>query len=132
MGLLDQLVSQCLGASGAGSPLNNVLANLVGGTGQGGAVEGAAAGGGLSALLARFENAGLGHLVQSWVGSGDNQPVTPEQLHSALGEEHVQTMAAQSGLTPHELLQQLSQCLPQLIDRMTPNGHPSAAPDRPV
>ena len=64
----------------------------------------------------------MGAIAQSWIGNGANQPVSPEQLQGVLGADQVQSMATQSGLAPTDLLSQLSQHLPGLVDRMTPNG----------
>src|SRR5690349_12878038 len=89
--------------------------NIVGGGGTGTA-------GGLSGLISRFEQAGLGHIAQSWVGNGPKQPISPEQLHSVFGENQVQNMAGQAGMAPGDFLSQLSQHLPSVVDGMTPNG----------
>ena len=82
----------------------------------------AGTGSGLGGLLSRFEEAGLGHIAQSWVGNGPNQPVSPQQLHTVFGDDQVQTMARQAGMAPHDFLSQLSQHLPRVVDGMTPNG----------
>jgi uncharacterized protein YidB (DUF937 family) len=78
--------------------------------------------GGLPGLVSQFEQQGLGSVVQSWVGNGPNQPITAEQLHQVLGSAAVQQMAAKFGINPQELLQKLSQVLPQAVDKMTPAG----------
>ena len=126
MGLLDQLLGGLTGAAGGASPLQGVLSNLLG-SGQAGGqglsgVLGGLGGGGLAGLVQRFQGAGLGGIAQSWIGTGANQPVSPEQLQGVLGAGQVQSMAAQSGMAPNDLLSQLSQHLPGLVDRMTPNG----------
>ena len=116
MALLDQLLSGLAGVSG--SPLRGVLMNVLGhGDSQTGG-----AGGGLGGLLSSFEQAGLGHIAQSWIGNGPNQPVSPQQLQTVFGEDQVQTMSRQSGMAPHDFLSQLSQHLPRVVDSMTPNG----------
>ena len=79
-------------------------------------------GGGLGGLLSAFEGAGLGHIAQSWVGNGPNQPVSPQQLQGVLGDDQVQSMASQSGMAPNDFLSQLSQHLPNVVHGMTPNG----------
>jgi uncharacterized protein YidB (DUF937 family) len=89
--------------------------------GHGGSQTGGA-GGGLGGLLSSFEQAGLGHIAQSWIGNGPNQPVSPQQLQTVFGEDQVQTMSRQSGMAPHDFLSQLSQHLPRVVDSMTPNG----------
>jgi uncharacterized protein YidB (DUF937 family) len=78
--------------------------------------------GGLPGLISQFEQQGLGGVVHSWVGSGPNQGITTDQLHQVLGSAAVQQMAAKFGINPQVLLQQLSQALPQAVDKMTPGG----------
>jgi uncharacterized protein YidB (DUF937 family) len=84
--------------------------------------------GGLGDLLQKLEQGGLGPAVQSWVGNGQNQPVSPQDLHSALGQEQVQQAAAQTGMGTQELLALLAQNLPAIIDKMTPNGQVPRGP----
>jgi uncharacterized protein YidB (DUF937 family) len=84
--------------------------------------------GGLGGLLNKLEQGGLGKATSSWVGSGQNQPVSPGQLGSALGSNIIKTLSQKSGLSEDELTKQLSQVLPGLIDKLTPNGRlPTAA-----
>jgi uncharacterized protein YidB (DUF937 family) len=78
--------------------------------------------GGLGGLLNKLEQGGLGNVANSWVGSEQNQPVSPGQLGSALGPSIIKTLAQKSGLSEQELAKQLSQVLPGLVDKMTPNG----------
>lgn len=78
--------------------------------------------GGLSGLVAAFERQGLGGVVASWVGTGQNLPVSAEQLQAVLGSEQLQGIARQLGLNPQEVSGQLAQWLPQVVDRLTPNG----------
>ena len=127
MGLLDQLIGGLTGAAGGTSPLQGVLSNLfgsgqAGGQGELSGVLGGLGGGGPAGLVQRFQGAGLGSIAQSWIGTGANQPVSPQRLQGVLGAGQVQSMAAQSGMAPDDLLSQLSQHLPGLVDRMTPNG----------
>jgi uncharacterized protein YidB (DUF937 family) len=72
--------------------------------------------------LNKLQQGGLGNETKSWVGSGQNQPVSPGQLGSALGPNIIKTLAQQSGISEEELTQQLSQALPGLVDKLTPNG----------
>jgi uncharacterized protein YidB (DUF937 family) len=102
--------------------MGNVLSGLLGGGQAGGFGSSSGMGGGLGALVSQFEQAGLGHIAQSWVGNGTNHPVTPEQLQGVLGEDQVQSMASQSGMAPNDFLSQLSQHLPNAVNGMTPNG----------
>jgi uncharacterized protein YidB (DUF937 family) len=78
--------------------------------------------GGLGGLLNKLEQGGLGKATSSWVGSGQNQPVSPGQLGSALGSNIIKTLAQKSGLSEEELTKQLSQVLPGIVDKLTPNG----------
>jgi uncharacterized protein YidB (DUF937 family) len=70
--------------------------------------------GGVSGILGLLQQSGLGGQVASWVPGGDHAPISPDQLQSALGDEHVQSLAAQFGISPDQVLSQLSQHLPGL------------------
>ena len=129
MGLLDQVIGGLMGGtvnSVGGSPMGGVLSSLLGGGQQGGmGNQGGMAGmggGGVGGLVSMFEQAGLGHIAQSWTGNGPNQPVSPQQLQGVLGEDRVNSMASQSGMQPQDFLSQLSQHLPNAVNGMTPNG----------
>ena len=78
--------------------------------------------GGLPGLLARFQQAGLGDAVASWLGNGPNAALSGEQLGRVLGEGPLAQIAAQLGVGQGDAAGQLSQLLPGLIDRLTPNG----------
>jgi uncharacterized protein YidB (DUF937 family) len=78
--------------------------------------------GGLGGLLSKLQQGGLGNVTNSWVGSGQNQPVSPGQLGSALGPNIIKTLAQQSGISEEELTKQLAQVLPGVVDKLTPNG----------
>ena len=78
--------------------------------------------GGLQGIVAQFQKQGLGPTIQSWVGNGENQPISPDQLHQALGADTIQQLAAKLGVPPDQLAAKLSEVLPQAIDKMTPDG----------
>ena len=78
--------------------------------------------GGLSGLLQKLQQGGLGEAVNSWVSSGANQPVTADALGGALGHDNVAGLAQKMGLNPAEMLGPLSQMLPQMVDKLTPHG----------
>lgn len=78
--------------------------------------------GGVGGLLQSFQQQGLGGVVNSWVGTGANQAVSPEQVQSALGSDQVQEVAAKLGVSPQEASSSLAQWLPGIIDHLTPNG----------
>ena len=83
---------------------------------------------GLGGLLDKLQQGGLSHATNSWIGSGQNQPVSSNQLSSALGPDLIKALAQRSGLSEEEVGKQLSQVLPGLVDKLTPNGRlPTAA-----
>jgi uncharacterized protein YidB (DUF937 family) len=94
--------------------------------GLGGLLAGGAAGsvlsGGLNDLLKQFQQNGHGDAVDSWVGTGPNKSIAPKDLGQALGSEQVNAVLAQTGMSREELLNALSQYLPQVVDRLTPQG----------
>jgi len=78
--------------------------------------------GGLGGLLGRLSSAGHSEAVNSWVGSGQNAPIAPDKLGSALGQTTVSDLARHAGMSEQELLAQLSRVLPGVVDKLTPNG----------
>ena len=78
--------------------------------------------GGLGGLVNKLQQGGLGDVVSSWVGSGQNQPVSPSQLGQALGPSVMKTVSQLTGLSEDDLSKQLSQVLPGVITGLTPNG----------
>jgi uncharacterized protein YidB (DUF937 family) len=125
MGLLDTVLGSLMGGAGGSiSPMGGVLSSLLGGGRQGdmGTAQPGGMAGGLGALLTQFEQAGLGHVAQSWVGNGPNHSVSPQQLQTVFGEQQVQGMANQAGMAPNDFLSQLSQYLPNAVNGMTPDG----------
>jgi uncharacterized protein YidB (DUF937 family) len=94
--------------------------------GLGGLLAGGAAGsvlsGGLNDLLKQFQQNGHGDVVDSWVGTGPNKTIAPKELGQALGSEQINAALAQTGMSRDELLDALSHYLPQVVDRLTPQG----------
>jgi uncharacterized protein YidB (DUF937 family) len=78
--------------------------------------------GGLGGLLNKLEQGGLGNQTKSWVGTGQNQPVSPGQLGSALGPNIIKTLSQMTGVSEDQLTKQLSQGIPVIINTLTPNG----------
>ena len=117
MGLLDQLAGQVMGSLGAQKqdpvPQGDLLGGVLG------VIERA---GGVPALLQMLQNGGLGDQVASWIGTGENQPVSGDQITAALGEDQVQQIAQQAGIEAGHASTGLAQLLPQVIDQLTPNG----------
>ncbi len=132
MGLLDSIVGalgqgQNSGSGGGGGGGNAALLTMVVGmlaNRGGGSAAGAAggAGNGLGALVEQFTKGGLGDVVGSWVSTGQNLPVSPEQLGNVFGGDRIASMASQLGMNQGDLLGQLSQMLPQVVDKLTPQG----------
>lgn len=79
--------------------------------------------GGLSGLAESFRRGGLGDVIGSWIGTGANLPIRPDQLGAALGLDTLDDLARQAGLSREETADELSQMLPQVVDRLTPEGH---------
>jgi uncharacterized protein YidB (DUF937 family) len=120
------------GFSGSGSSTSSAPAGPGGpssSSAQGGAGDGD--GGllsGLGGLLSKLQQSGHGDIANSWVGPGQNQPITPSQLGTALGPDIISALAQRTGLSEQELASQLSQLLPGVVDKLTPNGRlPTAA-----
>jgi uncharacterized protein YidB (DUF937 family) len=92
------------------------------GQAAGGLWSGGALGGGLKDLLDRFRQSGQEQKAQSWVATGKNEPIAPQELEQTLGEERIQWLMEQTGLPRDELLAGLSRELPDAIDELTPEG----------
>jgi uncharacterized protein YidB (DUF937 family) len=78
--------------------------------------------GGVQGIVKEFETKGLGETVKSWVSTGPNQPISPDQVHSVLGADLLQQLAAKTGLSVDDLKQKLAHVLPTAIDTLTPGG----------
>ncbi len=123
MSLLGSVIGAALGGGSQGGGGNAALLNaVIGMLGQGGGSGGAGGQGGLGGLISKMSQAGLGDVIGSWVGTGQNLPVQPDQLGAALGNDTISSMAGQLGMNSNDLLGQLSQMLPQVVDKLTPQG----------
>ncbi|WP_375456128.1 YidB family protein [uncultured Methylobacterium sp.] len=127
------ILMSLLAARSGGGGLGNILGQLAGGGqgagqgglgqgGLGGLLGGAGGAGGLGALIEQFTRAGHGDTVNSWVGSGQNRPIAPDDLGAALGPDTVSQLSQHSGMDGNDLLSQLSHLLPQAVDQLTPHG----------
>jgi uncharacterized protein YidB (DUF937 family) len=76
----------------------------------------------LAGLVAALEKGGLGPQVQSWLGNGQNIPITEDQLKAVIGNAQLQDLARHAGLPVDEILKLLAQYLPELVDKASPNG----------
>jgi uncharacterized protein YidB (DUF937 family) len=106
---------------GAGGGLSDMLKGGLGGLLAGGAA-GSILSGGLGDLLNQFQQKGLGDKADSWVSNGPNKQIAPGDLANALGADQIESLSAQSGLSRDELLQGLSQFLPDVVNHLTPDG----------
>ena len=113
MSLFDDLENKAAGSmlGGSSNPLATGLLHMINNTP-----------GGLSGLLQNFQEKGLGGLASSWVGTGQNLPISADQIQNVLGSDQVKQLAAKAGITPDIAGSALSQLLPTLVDRLTPNG----------
>jgi len=105
MGLLDGLIGGGVGA-GMVTVVNGFIEKQ----------------GGVKGIVDQFQKNGLGPTVQSWVGTGENQPISPAQVHQALGSNTVKELAAKLGIPPEEMAAKLADILPKAVDKLTPDG----------
>lgn len=115
MGLLDGMLGQLGGLFGGGARQKNLVNSVLQ------MLSGPEAGG-LAGIVKGFESSGLSQLVQSWVSTGANLPATGQQIEQGLGVEKIKTLAQSVGLTPDVVKAKLADVLPQLIDKLTPDG----------
>ena len=79
--------------------------------------------GGIQGLLAQFQEKGLGDQVASWIGTGANQPISAEHIQTALGSDQLQQLAGQLGVSHDEAASGLAGLLPQVVDKLSPEGN---------
>jgi uncharacterized protein YidB (DUF937 family) len=105
MGLLDAVIGGVVGAE-----MTSVVRQLIDRHG------------GVQGIVTQLEQQGLGPTVKSWISTGPNQPISPTQVHQAFGPGILSELAAKTGLNTQDLAAKLSQILPQVVDKLTPNG----------
>jgi uncharacterized protein YidB (DUF937 family) len=113
MGLLDDLENKAASSilGGSSNPLATELLQMINNQP-----------GGLSGMLQSFHEKGLGGLAASWVGTGQNLAISADQIQHVLGSDQVKQLAAKVGISPEAAGAEISQLLPSLVDRLTPNG----------
>ncbi|MBC7376320.1 MAG: DUF937 domain-containing protein [Burkholderiaceae bacterium] len=113
MGLFDSVIGSVLSEvqkqGGLASALGPLLAN-----------DGAH--GGLNGLIQKFNQAGMGELITSWIGKGENLPISADQLKQVLGEGTIADIASKFGMTPGQAGGHMADMLPGIIDQLTPHG----------
>ncbi len=106
--------------------LDNITAKLGGQNGEEGGLASLqrmfASNGGLSGMTSKLSNSGMGKQVQSWIGTGENQPVTGQQMQQAMDPNELHSMAEQAGMSDEEASEQLAQAVPQMVNQATPEG----------
>jgi uncharacterized protein YidB (DUF937 family) len=132
MALMTYRASQSRGTAAGGGGL---LGEILGATGQSSSVmpnsdqvQGAVPAG-LKGLVQRFQQNGLGDAIQSWIGTGQNQSIAPDQVHQALGSDTIDELSRQTGTPRSDLLSELAQALPAFVDHMTPSGRVPNEPE---
>ena len=113
MGLLDDLENKAVTGmlGGSSNPLATGLLQMINNQP-----------GGVAGLVQSFHEKGLGEVASSWVGNGQNLPISADQIQQVLGSEQVKQLAAKAGISPEVAGSSLAQLLPTLIDKLTPNG----------
>lgn len=126
MSLLENLAGQLLGGGGAqsggGGLAGMALQMLMGQMGGGGGTQTSGLAGGLGSLLQLMQSKGMGDVASSWVGTGQNMPISADQLSSLLGGGQISQLAQQAGLSEQDAASQLAGILPGLVDKLTPAG----------
>lgn len=103
-------IQSALGGGGKKDDLMSSIMQLLGGQG------------GLQNLISQFDSKGLGDVIGSWVSTGKNLPISPDQLQGVLGNDAVKNIASKLGMDSNALKSQLSNLLPDVVDKLTPNG----------
>lgn len=116
MSLFDQLGQAVGGMLGGGGNQNPLLQAVVGMLSQN------SSSGGLAGLVQTLQKNGLTDIVNSWVGTGQNLPVSAQQIKQGLGGDLLNQLASKAGLSPDAASSQLANLLPGLVDKLTPNG----------
>ena len=115
MSLVGQVAGAAMGGGQQGGGGNAAMINAVAGMlGQ--------QSGGIGGLVQAFSQNGMAEQAQSWVGTGENMPISPDQVQSVLGGDMIANLAAQVGIPPEMASTVVAQVLPMLINQLTPNG----------
>ena len=116
MGLLDEIVGKAAGILGGDK---GEQAGLLGGVME---MFAGKESGGMAGLVQSFQGKGLGGVISSWIGTGENLPISADQIQQVMGSDAIQGLAAKFGIPTEELSAKLAEFLPSAIDKMTPNG----------
>jgi uncharacterized protein YidB (DUF937 family) len=114
MGLLDSILGKVVSGKGGGvdSQVINAVVGMIGKQGSGG----------LSGIIDSLTKSGLGDIASSWVSTGANKAIAPDQIMKALGNSHVSEIASKLGISPETVSSTLAKVLPEVVDKLTPDG----------
>jgi len=115
MGILDDITGKAEGILGQGNQNPGIMKGIM-------HLLTDREGGGLHGIISSFKQNGLEDIISSWIGKGENQPVSPAQLREGLGDSRIQKVAEQAGVSNDEAATQLSEHLPRVVDQLTPQG----------
>ena len=121
MGLLDGILGNLMGGMAHGNAQGQV-GNAGGNPLLQIALQMLQQNGGIQGLLAKMQQAGLGAQAQSWIGTGQNQPISPDALSQIFGQGQLGQIAQQLGMSHQDVAGGLARTLPEVVDRMTPQG----------
>ena len=128
MGLLDSVLGQVLGGrQQQGQPQTGGLDLGALAGALGGLLANNGSQGGLGGLVDKFGRAGMGDVIGSWIGGGQNQPISGDQVQDALGHDTIANLASRLGINASMLLPLLASLLPTIIDKLTPHGQAPAS-----
>lgn len=113
--MFDSIINSAGEKFGLGEKAGSLLSSLL-------ALIASPASGGFSGFIGKFRDAGLGDLVDSWITTGDNTPISNEQLESALGEDTLNSVAEQAGTDKETATSAMAMMVPQVVDQLTPDG----------
>ena len=136
-GGLGDLLGSLAGGGSSGGGLEDIIGGLTGGSGSGGqaggmggllgsllpALGGMLAGGGLQQVLSGFQANGLSTQTDSWIGTGENEPISGEDVRKVVAPEELAKIAAQLGVSEDEAADAVAQVLPTVVDKVSPEGH---------
>lgn len=118
MSLFTEIVKSAIGASNSSGQTENQSQNLLNG-----ALAMLQKMGGIDGLVNKLQQSGLGDLAASWVGTGENKSINPEELANVLGKDQIAALAKQAGIPESQGASVLSQVLPAMVDKLTPDGN---------
>lgn len=123
---LDDILGGLMGGKGGSGGVGDMVGGLMGGGGGMGALVpvlgGLLAGGGLSKIMGGMKSSGLAEQAESWVGTGENKPVSGSQIEQAIGQEQIQQIAKQLGVSESEAADAVAKALPEVVDKVSPDG----------